>query len=89
MQGPDLPFHGSVGSLCSNGNVGSARTCRCCGMLHVCMQVRIAVVGGGTGEILEAAGVKPAFTATKVRYRMLTIGDGIVFYHFTRAACFG
>lgn len=28
-------------------------------------EVRVAVVGGGTGEVLEAAGVTPAFTATK------------------------
>lgn len=28
-------------------------------------EVRLAVVGAGTGEVLEAAGVKPAFTATK------------------------
>jgi hypothetical protein len=32
----------------------------------MCAQLRLAVVGGGTGEVLEAAGVKPAFTATKV-----------------------
>eukprot|EP00882_Tetradesmus_deserticola_P008034 GHRQ01008463.1.p2 GENE.GHRQ01008463.1~~GHRQ01008463.1.p2 ORF type:complete len:238 (+),score=109.28 GHRQ01008463.1:329-1042(+) len=28
-------------------------------------QVRVAVVGGGTGEVLAAAGVNPEFTATK------------------------
>jgi hypothetical protein len=32
-----------------------------------CAQVRIAVVGSGTGEVLEAAGLPPTFTATKVR----------------------
>lgn len=30
------------------------------------MQVRVAVVGGGTGEVLMEAGVTPEFTATKV-----------------------
>jgi hypothetical protein len=30
------------------------------------MQVRVAVVGGGTGEVLMEAGVMPEFTATKV-----------------------
>lgn len=39
----------------------------CVCVVCCCVQVRIAVVGGGTGEVLEAAGVKPAFTATKVR----------------------
>jgi hypothetical protein len=29
-------------------------------------QVRVAVVGGGTGEALAAAGITPGFTATKV-----------------------
>lgn len=30
------------------------------------LQVRIAVVGGGTAEILDAAGLKPEFVASKV-----------------------
>lgn len=33
----------------------------------VLLQVRVAVVGGGTGEVLTAAGLQPEFTATKVR----------------------
>ena len=32
-----------------------------------CVQVRMAVVGGGTREALVAGGVEPAFTASKVR----------------------
>jgi uroporphyrinogen-III synthase len=36
-------------------------------LLLLCMQLRVAVVGGGTGEVLAAAGITPEFTATKVR----------------------
>lgn len=66
--GPGLAFPWQCMILAQPYKCCSSRTCCFCGVLHVCMQVRIAVVGGGTGEILEAAGVKPAFTATKVRY---------------------
>ena len=37
------------------------------------MQVRIAVVGAGTGEILQAAGVSPEYTPSKVRLGWLSI----------------
>jgi hypothetical protein len=36
-------------------------------LLLLCVQLRVAVVGGGTGEVLAAAGITPEFTATKVR----------------------
>lgn len=48
-------------SLCSTMN------CVCAvATFHGCIQVRVAVVGGGTGEALAAAGITPGFTATKV-----------------------
>ncbi|KAF8057131.1 hypothetical protein HT031_006140 [Scenedesmus sp. PABB004] len=50
-------------------------------------KVRVAVVGGGTGEVLEAAGVQPEFTATKALGKVMGSelphvpgGSGVVLY---------
>jgi hypothetical protein len=50
----------------------------------LCVQLRVAVVGGGTGEVLAAAGITPEFTATKVRHDVQRFNVGPV----VRVRCF-
>jgi hypothetical protein len=38
----------------------------------------VAVVGGGTGEVLAAAGITPEFTATKVRHGWLLVSQQLM-----------